>query len=78
MSLLVYYIIMWNLHINKETEISQEWSKGIKNWKITYTVILSVLSNKTNLILGFSSPLTFQDLFEIRGFLLNLIFHWIE
>ena len=51
---------MCNLHI-KETEISQKRSKGIKNWKITYSVILSVilsvLSNKTNLILGYSSPL---------------------
>ena len=47
---------MCNLHI-KETEISQKRSKGIKNWKITYSVILSVLSNKTNLILGFSSLL---------------------
>ena len=48
---------MCNLHM-KETEISQKRSKGkIKNWKITYSVILSVLSNKTNLILGFSSPL---------------------
>ena len=47
---------MCNLHI-KETEISQKRSKGIKNLKITYSVILSVLSNKTNLILGFSSPL---------------------
>ena len=47
---------MYNLHI-KETKISQKQSKGIKNWKITYSVILSVLSNKTNLILGFSSPL---------------------
>ena len=45
---------MCNLHL-KETEISQKRSKGIKNWKITYSVILSVLSNKTNLILGFSS-----------------------
>ena len=36
---------------------TQKWSKGIKNWKITYSVILSVLSNKTNLILGYSSPL---------------------
>ena len=47
---------MCNLH-TKETEISQKRSKGIKNWKITYSVILSVLSNKTNLILVFSSPL---------------------
>ena len=47
---------MCNLHI-KETEISQRRSKRIKNWKIAYSVILSVLSNKTNLILGFSSPL---------------------
>ena len=46
--------IMCNLHI-KETEICQKRSKGIKNWKITYSVILSVLSNKTNLILtGFA------------------------
>ena len=48
---------MCNLHI-KETEISRKRSKGIKNWKITYSVSLSVLSNKTNLILGFSSPST--------------------
>ena len=34
---------MCNLHIN-ETEISQKRSKRIKNWKITYSVILSVLS----------------------------------
>ena len=47
---------MCNLLI-KETEISQKRSKGIKNWKVIYSVILSVLS-KTNLILGFSSPLT--------------------
>ena len=46
---------MCNLYI-KETEISQKRSKGIKNWKITYSVILSV-SNKTNLILGFSALL---------------------
>ena len=50
---------MCNLHI-KETEISQKRNKGIKNWKITYSVTLSVLSNKTNLILGFSSPLNNQ------------------
>ena len=47
---------MCNLHI-KETEISQKRRKGIKNWNITYSVILSVLTNKTNFILGFSSPL---------------------
>ena len=51
---------MCNLYI-KETEISQKRSKGIKNWKITYSVILSVLSNKTSLILGFSSPLIFHS-----------------
>ena len=44
-------------HMCMSYEISQKRSKGIKNWKITYSVILSVLSNKTNLILGFSSPL---------------------
>ena len=65
----IYNILRWvipyklrhmcNLHI-KETEISQKRSKGIKNWKITYSVILSVLLNKTNLILGFSSPLMYQ------------------
>ena len=49
--------VMCNLHI-KETEISQKRSKGIKLWNITYSVILNVLSNKTNLILGFNSPLT--------------------
>ena len=59
---ILWYIIarilchLRNLHI-KETEISQKRSKGIENWKITYSVILNVLSNKTNLILGFSSPL---------------------
>ena len=47
---------MCNLHI-KETEISQKRRKGIKNWNITYSVILSVLSNMSNLILGFSSLL---------------------
>ena len=55
---------MWNLDI-KETEISQKRSKGIKNWKITYSVILSVLSNTTNLILGFSSPLKFTPCIRI-------------
>ena len=46
-----------NLHI-KETGIYQKRAKGMKNWKITYSVILSVFfSNKTNLILGFISPL---------------------
>ena len=48
---------MCNLHI-KETEISRKRSKGIKNRNITY----SVISNKTNLILGFSSPLMFSFL----------------
>ena len=47
---------MCNLNI-KETEICQKRSKGIKNWKITYSVILNFLSNKGNLILGFSSTL---------------------
>ena len=47
---------MCNLHL-KETEISRKRSKGIKTWKITYSVLSGVLSNKTNLILGFSSPL---------------------
>ena len=56
---------MCNLHI-KETEISQKRSKGIKNWKITYSVILSVLSSKTNLILGFSSPLT--QIFSVQNY----------
>ena len=56
---------MCNLHI-KETEISQKRSKGIKNWKITYSVILSVLPNKTNLILGFSSPLTTNSCRSVR------------
>ena len=48
----------------KETEISQKRSKGIKNCKITYSVILKVLSNKTNLILGFSSPLKHTKIIE--------------
>ena len=48
---------MCDLHI-KKTKIFKKRSKGIKNGKITYSVILSVLSNKTNLNLGFSSPLT--------------------
>ena len=51
--------------ISKKTEISQKWSKGIKNWKITYSVILNVLSNKTNLILGFTSPLKHIPYFSI-------------
>ena len=58
---------MCNLRI-KETEISQKRSKGIKNWKITYSVILTVLSNKTNLILGFSSPLTNLFRFAARNY----------
>ena len=49
------YIEMISFHNSKE--ISQQQSKGIKNWKITYYVILSVLSNMTNSILGHSSPL---------------------
>ena len=49
MSLLVYYMSCV-ICISKKL-------KYLKNWKITYSVILSVLSNKTNLILGFSSPL---------------------
>ena len=51
-------------HCVKETEISQKRSKGIKNWKIAYSVILNVLSNKTNLILGFSSPLKISVYFH--------------
>ena len=78
---------MCNLHI-KEAEISQKRSKGIKNWKITYSVILSVLSNKTNLILGFSTRLVFSThiftslLFSYENIYLfiwieeNLVFHW--
>ena len=54
---------MCNLLI-KETEISQKRSNGIKNRKITDSVILSVLSNKTNLILGFSSPLSHHQEFH--------------
>ena len=57
-------ISFYNSNI-KETEISQKRSKGIKNWTITYSVILSVLSNKTNLILGFSSPLRNQKTFSV-------------
>ena len=59
------------LHI-KETEISQKRSKGIKNWKITYSVILkSVLSNKTILILGFSSP--WIDWYQSSGSAINSV-----
>ena len=44
-----------NLHI-KETERTQKWSKGIKNWKSNLLYYFKWnLSNKTNLILGFSS-----------------------
>ena len=50
------YILKWFRFIIAKIYKSQKRSKGIKNWKITYSVILSVLSNKTNLILGFSSP----------------------
>ena len=56
---------MCNLHI-WETEISQKRSKGI--WKIIYSVIFSVLSNKSNFNLGFSSPLIgFSNLIFIRN-----------
>ena len=65
------------LHI-KGTEISQKRSKGIKNWKITYSVILSVLSNKTNLNLGFSSPLNSVLIYRhkfhlIPGSIVNIV-----
>ena len=42
--------------ISKKLKYLKNEARGIKNWKITYSVILSVLSNKTNLILGFRSP----------------------
>ena len=58
-----------------ETEISQKWSKGIKNWKITYSVILNVLSNKTNLILGFTSPLK-QFILEWFSFFISDSWVW--
>ena len=52
MSLLVYYVILCVICISKKL-------KYLKNKaRVTYSVILSVLSNKTNLILGFSFPLT--------------------
>ena len=49
----------------KETEISEKSTKGIKNWKINYSAILSVPSNKTNLILVFSSPLINLDIISV-------------
>ena len=69
MSFPLYYVICVICISFKETKISQKRSKGIKSWKKDYSVILSVLSNKTNLILGFSSPLSRQKLFY---FLFNL------
>ena len=45
---------MCNLHISKT---KQENKKREDDNLHLYSVILSVLSNKTNLILGFSSPL---------------------
>ena len=56
---------------------TQKWSKGIKNWKITYSVILSVLSNKTNLILGYSSPLKLTMNILLCG-MFAFFFAWIE
>ena len=64
---------MCNLHITK-TEISQKRSKGIKNWKITYSVILSVLSNKTNLILDFRVELVSCLLVELSFSCLFFLF----
>ena len=49
------YILKWFRF--KLKYLKNDRTKGIRNWKISYSVILSVLSNKTNLILGFSSPL---------------------
>ena len=40
------YDMTGELHV--DSEMSQKRNKGIKTWKITYSVILSVLSNKTN------------------------------
>ena len=61
---------MCNLHI-KETEISQKRSKEIKNWKITYSVILSVLSNKTNFISGFSS--LWNNEWDVNSYTLQML-----
>ena len=49
MSLRTCDVKMFNLHI-KQTEISQKQSKGTKNCKGCYFVVLRLLSNKTNLI----------------------------
>ena len=66
MSFPSYYVIcVICKEICKETEISQKRSKGIKHWKITYSLILSVLSNKANLISGFSSLLNKKLSFDI-------------
>ena len=45
------------LHI-KQIAISQERRAVWKNYRWSSFIISRVLSNKTNLILGFSSPLT--------------------
>ena len=71
----IYYVICV-ICISKKLK----YLKGIKNWKITYYVILSVLSNKTNLILRFSSPLKHPEILGVMwlalGTRLGLLFNY--
>ena len=57
MSFPVYYVIcVICISIEKLKYLENE-ARESKTERITYSVILNVLSNKINLILGFSSPL---------------------
>ena len=56
MSLDINYVICVTC-ISKKLKY-QKRSKGIKNWKVTNSVILGVLSNMPNLMLEHSSPLS--------------------
>ena len=56
--------------ISKKLKYLKNEARESKNRKITYSVILSVLSNKTNLILGFSSPLKILALLQTTDYVL--------
>ena len=57
MSLLVYYVICVICISKKLKYLKNEARESKTERQLAYSVILSVLSNKTNLILGFISPL---------------------
>ena len=56
MSFPIYYVICV-ICISKKQKYLKNEARESKTERQTYSVILGVLSNETNLILGFSSPL---------------------